>query len=72
MIDLHLKGSIKNNATATKIRALLRLINNFYRTSPKLSQELHRATNALKVFSFKSTCETKCANSLKSSVIAIA
>ena len=74
LLDLCLKNSIKSNATATKIIALLRMINNFYRTSPKLTRELQRAADALKLkaFSFKPICETRWANSLQSSVSAIA
>ena len=52
--------------------ALFRIINNFYRTSTKLTQEQHRTADALKMkpLSFKSIFDKK-SNSLLSSVSAI-
>lgn len=53
--------------------ALLRSINSFYRKGPKLTRELIKTAEALdeKVLSFKPICETKGANSLKSTLTAI-
>jgi hypothetical protein len=73
LLDLCLKDALNNSAMASKTIALLRSINTFYRSSPKLTRELKRAAVALdiKLLSFKPICDTRWANSLQSSLIAV-
>lgn len=73
LLDLCLKDAIKQDSNASKIISLIKVICGFYRSSPKLTRELLRAGEALntKILSFKPICDTRWANSLEASILAI-